>query len=84
MKAIDSPYIIKLYDIVEENGKLHLLMEYCNGGDLMGYQARLKPRVFDLEKATRALRDVILGLESLHSSGYLHRDIKAQNVLVKI
>jgi serine/threonine protein kinase len=36
-----------------------------------------------LEDATECLKQVILGLEQLHKKNYLHRDIKAQNVLLK-
>jgi serine/threonine protein kinase len=39
--------------------------------------------VFSLEKATEVLSEVIIGLEQLHQEGYLHRDIKSQNVLIK-
>ena len=60
-----------------------MLLEYCDGGDLVNLQATCKNRVFTLETATEYLSQAILGLEELHSHGYLHRDIKIQNVLVK-
>jgi len=60
-----------------------MLLEYCNGGDLLNMQASQPNRVFSLESATEYLSQVILGLEVLHKKGYLHRDIKPQNVLVK-
>jgi serine/threonine protein kinase len=60
-----------------------MILEYCNGGDLVNLQATCENRVFTLESATEYLSQVILGLEELHSKGYLHRDIKLQNVLVK-
>ena len=49
----------------------------------MKYQSEVsKEMVFPIEKATEVLAQVILGLEELHKNGYLHRDIKAANVLV--
>lgn len=78
-----SPYIINLYDVEEDENSIYLLLEYCDGGDLINYQAKLKDRVFSLEKATEVLSEVIIGLEQLHQEGYLHRDIKSQNVLIK-
>ena len=61
-----------------------MLMEYCDGGDLINVQTRFPGRVFSLEEATACLAQVIMGLEELHKAGYLHRDIKNQNVLVNI
>jgi len=83
MKAMKSPYIIQLYDVEEDENNIYLLLEYCDGGDLINYQAKLKDRVFSLDKATEVLSEVIIGLEQLHQEGYLHRDIKSQNVLIK-
>ena len=60
-----------------------MLLEYCDGGDLVNLQAMEKNKVFSLEKATECLTQVIKGLEQLHKAGYLHRDIKPQNVLMK-
>jgi serine/threonine protein kinase len=59
------------------------VLEYCDGGDLINYQDKLKDRVFTLQKTTEVLAEVIIGLEQLHQEGYLHRDIKSQNVLIK-
>ena len=56
-------------------------MEYCNGGDLKKDQAKQPNRVYSLEKATKILSDVIRGLEVVHTQGYLHRDIKIDNIL---
>jgi serine/threonine protein kinase len=56
-------------------------LEFCDGGDLVAYQGNLKEKVYSLDKATTLLADVIRGLEHLHQQGYLHRDLKLQNIL---
>jgi serine/threonine protein kinase len=76
MRSIDSPHIVRLHDVEEDKEFVYLLMEYCNGGDLAQHQGNLKGMVFPLEKATEVLAEVIIGLETLHKEGYLHRDIK--------
>jgi serine/threonine protein kinase len=48
MKQMNSQYIIRLYDHFEDKNYIYLLLEYCNGGDLINYQAKLKDRVFSL------------------------------------
>ena len=81
MQTMNSPYIIKLYETLEDKKYKYLILEYCNGGDLAATQATFKDKVFDLDSAVEILADVIRGLEYLHNSGYIHRDLKLQNVL---
>lgn len=59
------------------------MCEYCDGGDLLNLQAKQNGKVFTLEKATEIMAEVIKGLYDLHQAGYLHRDIKSQNILIK-
>lgn len=59
------------------------MCEYCDGGDLLGLQARQPNKVFSLKETINILTQVIMGLEHVHRNGYLHRDIKLQNILVK-
>ena len=60
-----------------------MLMEYCDMGDIINLQLMKKTKVFSLEEALSVLKQVIMGLEQLHAKGYLHRDIKMQNILGK-
>ena len=62
MKTLDSPYIIKLYSVEQDNDYYYLLLEYCDGGDLANYQAKLKEKVFSLRKASEVMAEVIMGL----------------------
>jgi serine/threonine protein kinase len=50
----------------------------------LNYQAKQTDRVFKLDKAMQVSAEIIKGLYELHKKGYLHRDIKSQNILVKV
>jgi serine/threonine protein kinase len=72
MKSVNSPNFIKFYEHKEDENYIYLVLEYCDGGDLLNYQAKLKDKVFPLDKATDMLAEVIIDLESLHKEGYLY------------
>lgn len=83
MKQNTGENMVQLFDVKSDDEYYYMLLEYCDGGDLVNLQAMEKNKVFSLEKATEYLSQVIKGLEQLHKAGYLHRDIKPQNVLMK-
>jgi len=56
-------------------------MPYCDAGTLESY---IKNNGLLSEPETRFItRQMVKGLFSLHNSGYMHRDIKAENILLK-
>ena len=40
MKMLDHPNVIKLYETFEEDSKLHLVLELCDGGDLFDFMMK--------------------------------------------
>jgi serine/threonine protein kinase len=43
-----------------------LVLEYCDGGELIDLQAKQPNKVFTLAKAAEYLSQVIIGIEALH------------------
>ena len=48
MKNLNSPYIMKLYNTEEDENYKYLVCEYCDGGDLLNFQAKQPGKVFAL------------------------------------
>jgi serine/threonine protein kinase len=64
----------------QDEKNLYLVMEYLPGGDLMGL---LMKRDTFTEKATKQIAaEMVMAIGSVHSLGYIHRDLKPDNVLV--
>ncbi|KAL0951905.1 hypothetical protein HGRIS_008560 [Hohenbuehelia grisea] len=79
LSQLDSPHVTKYHGSYLKGSNLWIVMEYCSGGscsDLM------KPGVFREEYIAIIVRELLKGLEYLHSEGKLHRDIKAANILL--
>ena len=55
-------------------------MEVCGGGDLLTYVRRRRKLKEDIAKFL--FKQIILGLQYIHSKGVLHRDIKLDNILL--
>lgn len=61
-----------------------MVLEYCDGGNLLTYQSKLKTKTFPLAEALEIFVQVLKGLKVVHENNYIHRDIKSENVLIKL
>ncbi|KAJ9694801.1 hypothetical protein PVL29_010332 [Vitis rotundifolia] len=80
LKKIYHPNIIRLHDIIEVPGKIHLVLEYCRGGDLSMY-IQSCVRVPEAT-AKHFMQQLAAGLQVLRDNNLIHRDLKPQNLLL--
>ncbi|HEY8570287.1 serine/threonine-protein kinase, partial [Microbulbifer sp.] len=71
--------IVQLYDVVEDEHGIALVMEYVDGCSLDRWQKERSP---DLAQKLQLLKQICAGLTRAHSAGIIHRDLKAENILV--
>ncbi|KAI8909054.1 kinase-like domain-containing protein [Gorgonomyces haynaldii] len=79
MSQLDNPHVTKYYGSYIKGTKLWIIMELCSGGSCMDI---LKSGCFPEEYVAIVLKELLSGIEHLHSQGKLHRDIKAANILI--
>lgn len=71
MTQSESPFVAKLYWTFQSKENLYLVMEYLNGGDCAALVKTLGSLPEEWTK--NYIAEVILGLESLHKRGIIHR-----------
>lgn len=77
---LDHPHVIKIFDIGEEEGIYHIVMEYVPGKTL---RELIETRAsIDLGEMSRFLSQICSALEYAHAQKIVHRDIKPENIMI--
>ena len=80
MRKIGSSLsVVYLYDSFEDNDAVHLLMDLCEGGELLSGIRRGRP--YTEADAAELVRSVLRTAAQCHSRGIIFRDIKPDNFL---
>ncbi len=84
LSCLKHPSIVEYYDSFIQDGHLHIVMEYCQGGDLASAmkEARRKKMYFSEAQVLDWIAQLCLAVQYMHSRLVLHRDLKSQNVFL--
>ncbi|KAL7838208.1 hypothetical protein AOLI_G00266120 [Acnodon oligacanthus] len=76
-----TPWIPQLQHAFQDQDNVYLVMEYLPGGDLMALLNRYEDQ-FDEPMAQFYLAELVQAIHVVHQMGYVHRDVKPENVLI--
>jgi MAP/microtubule affinity-regulating kinase len=80
MKLLNHAHIVKLYEVIDTPDELYLIMEYVKGGEIFDYivaHGKMKEDV-----AKKHFRQIVLAVDHCHRLKIIHRDLKAENILL--
>lgn len=77
----DKRWITNLHYSFQDDNNLYFLMDYYCGGDLLTLLSKFEDRLPE-DMARFYIVEMILAINSIHQLGYVHRDIKPDNVLL--
>ncbi|KAJ3336813.1 hypothetical protein HDU93_002128 [Gonapodya sp. JEL0774] len=80
LKTALHPHIVKLFDIIETERHVGLVMEYAAGGEL--FEHILARKMLKESEAKALFRELCGGVTYLHAHGIVHRDLKLENLLL--
>lgn len=77
--SLDHPNIIRLLEVFEDAKYVHLVTEYCSGGEL--FDRIVAMGRYSEHEAARLLRKILLAVNNLHHNKVCHRDLKPENFM---
>ncbi|XP_030078829.1 serine/threonine-protein kinase MARK2 [Drosophila hydei] len=80
MKLLNHPNIVRLFQVIESERTLYLIMEYASRGELFDHlvkNGRMRER-----DARLIFRQLVSAIQYCHSKFVVHRDLKAENLLL--
>ncbi|XP_056138745.1 MAP/microtubule affinity-regulating kinase 4 isoform X1 [Lampris incognitus] len=80
MKSLNHPNIVQLFEVIETERTLYLIMEYASGGEVFDYlvsHGRMKEK-----EARGKFRQIVSAVHYCHQKNIVHRDLKAENLLL--
>ena len=79
--ALQSPYIVSVYDWGKDGDTYYIIMEYLRGTDLKS--GIKKHGALDCKKVAQIGSQIAQALSVAHRHDIIHRDIKPQNIMVQ-
>ncbi|XP_043920986.1 SNF-related serine/threonine-protein kinase isoform X2 [Protopterus annectens] len=80
MKLVQHPNIVRLYEVIDTQTKLYLILELGDGGDMFDYIMKHEEGLSE-ELAKKYFAQIVHAISYCHKLHVVHRDLKPENVV---
>uniref|UniRef100_A0A914D6B2 non-specific serine/threonine protein kinase n=1 Tax=Acrobeloides nanus TaxID=290746 RepID=A0A914D6B2_9BILA len=80
LQKLNHPYIVKLYEVIRTERYLYIITDYIGGGEL--FDMLMDKGKQSEDEARRLFQQIVSAVAYCHASGVVHRDLKAENLLL--
>ncbi|XP_051545577.1 death-associated protein kinase 2-like [Myxocyprinus asiaticus] len=80
LQGLQHPNIITLHDVFENRTDVVLILELVSGGELFDFLAQKES--LSEEEATEFIKQILNGVQHLHSKNIAHFDLKPENIML--
>ncbi|KAL8275134.1 hypothetical protein Esti_001013 [Eimeria stiedai] len=83
LKSLDHPNIIKIFEVFDDYHNVYIVMETCEGGELLQrlVDAQSRGRALTERSVSEIMRQLMNALAYFHSKHVAHKDLKPENIL---
>lgn len=80
LKQTHHPNVVQLYEIIETDDDLYLVMEFAQSGEL--FEVIVENQRLKESHACKYFQELMAAINYIHSIGICHRDLKPENLLI--
>ncbi|CAD8097951.1 unnamed protein product [Paramecium sonneborni] len=81
---LSHPNIVKMYGQSYDESHVYMMLEFCNNGELFQHQYKQPNKRFNEKDSSTFIMQILSAIQYMHKQGYMHRDLKTENILLSL